>query len=147
MRNAFALLALLAAFPTHASDASVFQAIDIYLETDEPVAAWQFRLSERHSSMTIVGVENGESEVFSSAPYYDRAAVRDGSADRIIVADYSLADPDNLPKGRIRIATLHVMLSDPGKPDFDLQLVTATTADGSVIDAAIDLQSSTGSEQ
>jgi hypothetical protein len=37
------------------------------------------------------------------------------------------------------------MLSGAGQPDFDLQLVTATTRNGDVIDAVISLDSDTGS--
>ena len=61
-----------------------------------------------------------------------------GGADRIIVADYTLADGSRLPRERMRLATLHLMLE--GDADFELRLVTATTPDGRVIDASITLQ-------
>lgn len=126
---------------------SRFAAVDIYLDSAEPVAAWQFELSNRNGSMKIVGVENGESAAFGRAPYYDREAVRLGTADRIIVADFSLADASLLPSGRIRIATLHLILTDTDDPAFDLDLVTAVTHDGRRIDASIGLESQTGSER
>ena len=115
-----------------------FVALDVVLDAAEPVAAWQFELSDRNQTMTVVGVENGDSPAFDDAPYYDRDAVADGSADRIIVADFSL-DADRLPSGRIRIATIHVML-EGGKPDFALTLINATTRDGRRIDATVALQ-------
>ena len=145
MRFSVLPLLILLAMPVHASDSVEFRSVDIFLDSSEPVAAWQFRFSEKHSMMTIVGVENGDSEVFPDAPYYDRDAVTNGSADRIIVADLSLAGKHQLPSGRFRIATLHIMLSGPGKPVFDLRLVTATTRSGDVIDAVISLDSDTGS--
>lgn len=145
MRLSILPLLILLAMPVHAADSIEFRSVDIFLDSNEPVAAWQFRLSDKNSMMKIVGVENGESEVFPDAPYYDRDAVAEGSADRIIVADYSLADEHQLPTGRVRIATLHIMLSGPGKPEFDLQLVTATTWNGDVIDAVISVDSDTGS--
>jgi len=63
-----------------------FAALDVHLESTEPVAAWQFELSEAGGRMRVVGVENGDSPAFAKAPYYDRKAVSDGRADRIIVA-------------------------------------------------------------
>jgi hypothetical protein len=126
-------------------DGRRFAAVDIYLDSAEPVAAWQFEFSSRDSR--IVGVENGESEAFGGTPYYDREAVQLGTADRIIVADYSLAEPNRLPSGRIRIATLHLILSSSGDPEFDLGLVTAVTHGGTAIDASIGLDPRRGSEQ
>lgn len=119
-----------------------FVAVDIFLDSPQPVAAWQFEL--RSDNATIVGVENGESRAFRDAPYYDREAVERGNAERIIVADYSLAAPDALPSGRIRVATLHLLLADRGEPQFDLELITAVTHDGAVIDATIDLEGGEG---
>jgi hypothetical protein len=147
----FSLIVLCGACPWQTSaaqhdDRSRFAAVNIYLDSAEPVAAWQFELSSRNGLMKIVGVENGESAAFEGAPYYDREAVQLGTADRIIVADFSLADANLLPSGRIRITTLHLIL---GRDDtaFDLDLVTAVTHDGRTIDASISLESQTESKQ
>lgn len=126
-------------------DGRRFAAVDIYLASAEPVAAWQFAFSSPNGR--IVGVENGESAAYGGTPYYDREAVQRGTADRIIVADFSLADPSRLPSGRIRIATLHLILTGPGDPEFDLDLVTAVTQEGTPIDASIGLEPRRGSEQ
>ena len=123
-----------------------FAAVEIYLNTSEPVAAWQFELSDRSGTMKVVGVEGGESEAYRRAPYYDREAVRLGAADHVVVADYSLADVDDLPSGRTRIATIHLMLDSEDDQDIELTLITATTHDGQVINASISLVSRTGSE-
>ncbi|MCY3620932.1 MAG: hypothetical protein OXH68_04375 [Gammaproteobacteria bacterium] len=111
-----------------------FVPVEVILNSPEPVAAWQFELKDRNASMKVVGVENGGSDVFQRAPYYDREAVTRGDAHRIVVADYSLAEEDELPSGRVRVATLHLMLA--GDADFELNLVTATTADGRAIETA-----------
>ena len=111
-----------------------FMPVEVFLTSPEPVAAWQFELKDRNASMQVVGVENGGSDVFQRAPYYDRDAVTRGDANRIVVADYSLAEESELPSGRVRVATLHLMLD--GEADFELNLVTATTADGRSIEAA-----------
>jgi len=123
-----------------------FAAVDIYLDSNEPVAAWQFELDDSHGTMKVVGVEQGESPAFTRVPYYDREAVRLGEADRIIVADYSLADTGELPRGRTRIATIHLMLSGD-TADLRVDLVTATTHDGVRTDAGISLAVREGSRQ
>ena len=119
--------------------ASRFVPLDIYLDSPSPVAAWQFELEDRNAAMKVVGVENGDSDAFQRAPYYDREAVERDQADRIVVADYSLADESELPSGRVRVATVHLMLD--GAADFQLELVTANTADGRrIVDATVSLQ-------
>ena len=124
-----------------------FEAVDIYLNSADPIAAWQFELNNRHGLMKVVGVEKGESAAYARVPYYDREAVRLGEADRIVVADYSLADNAELPSGRTRIATVHLMLSGDDDTDLNLFLITATKYDGRAIDASVSFEVRTGSEQ
>ncbi|MCY4487176.1 MAG: hypothetical protein OXF11_08690 [Deltaproteobacteria bacterium] len=121
-----------------------FAALDVHLETAEPVAAWQFELSEAGGRMRVVGVENGDSPAFPKAPYYDRKAVNDGRADRIIVADFTLRPGNELPVGRVRIATVHVRLTGDSGPDYVLRLVTAGNAEGKPVPAAIHLDIQSG---
>lgn len=122
-----------------------FVAVDVYLESSEPVAAWQFELESPNAR--IVGVENGESDAFAKAPYYDREAVQRGASDRIVVADFSLADAKQLPSGRFRIATLHLVLDGGSEPELDVELITAVTRGGDAIDASIDLEPRTGDQR
>jgi len=118
-----------------AGEAVRFVPVDVFIDSAEPVAAWQFELADHSESMKVVGVEGGDSDVFQRAPYYDRGAVERGDAERIVVADYSLAEESRLPTGRIRVATVHLMIE--GEAELELELVTATTADGRPIDASI----------
>jgi len=127
--------ACLAAGQEGADDRPRFMPVGVVLDSPEPVAAWQFELSDRNGAIKVVGIENGDSPAFERAPYYDREAMQAGAVERVVVADYTLADTDALPVGRTRIATVHVMVL--GKPDLELNLVTATTADGRRIDASI----------
>jgi len=141
------ILSLLFAFSTSfAQDDVRFVAVDIYLTSPAPVAAWQFELNDTNGVMKIVGVENGDSDAYPRAPYFDREAVQLGTADRIVVADFSISDDEELPSGRIRIATLHLMLTGPNEPDFDLSLVVAAMRDGQAIDASISLELPRGNE-
>ena len=121
-----------------------FAALDVHLESAQPVAAWQFELSETGGRMRVVGVENGDSLAFAKAPYYDRKAMSDGRADRIIVADFTLRPAVELPVGKVRIATVHVRLTGASEPDYVLRLVTAGNAQGEPVPASIHLDVQSG---
>jgi len=110
--------AALSGWPQAADPDIRFVALDIFVQTAEPLAAWQFELRESSGMMRVVGVENGDSAAFGDAPYYDLEAVNAGAADRIIVADYSLGSAGELPTGRSRIATIHVQLEGTAAPDY-----------------------------
>ena len=135
------LLLLLAA---GANAAPRFEALEIWIDAAQPVAAWQFELRDANGFTKIVGVENGGSDAFGDAPYYDRNAINSGDAERVIVADFSLAD--ELPSGRFRLATIHVMV-DGGDPDFELTLVTVADRDGRRIDASISVRENSNGRQ
>ncbi len=137
MKMTVALLFAVAGALSGAAEPRFFP-VDIHLDSAAAVAAWQFELADRRGAMTVVGVEGGDSDVFRLAPYYDRDAVARGAAKRIVVADYSVADENRLPAGRIRLATLHLMAD--GEVDLDVALVTATGADGKPIGASIRIE-------
>ncbi len=121
---AFALVAL--AFSTHAAER--FGTVDVFIQSGAPIAAWQIEI-EGH--MTLVWVENGDHSAFTRAPYYDRDAAAAGELERIVIADFSLAD--SLPTGTFRAVTLHVM-KDPATR-FKARLVKAARPDGQAVSA------------
>ncbi len=135
------MLLVLALAPLASLATPSFTTVDVFVVANEPLAAWQFELSDATGAMTVVGVENGDSDAFRDAPYYDRDAVEAGSANRIVVADYSL-DLERLPTGRVRVATLHLMLD--GNPEFNIRLVNATAPDGRRLEAVISLEKRQG---
>ncbi len=139
MKRLLQLLAFLVLFADLAcadsADGPRFMPLAIHLDSPAAVAAWQFELRDRNGAMKVVGVENGGHPAYPRAPYYDREAVARGDAGRIVLADYSLAEEGRLPIGRVRLATLHLVLE--GEPDFELRLVTATTPAGRAIEASI----------
>ena len=146
MRTALILAALLIGASSFGQQPGTvrFETVAVYIDSAGPLAAWQFELSERNGSMTVVGVENGDSAAFGDAPYYDLGAVSRGSADRIIVADFSLADEPDLPTGSTRVATVHVQLSGRADPDYQLRLIAAGDADGRPMQATISLAAAIG---
>ena len=125
-------------------NASSFAVVDVYIDSAEPLAAWQFELSDGGGAMQVVGIEGGENATFREPPFYDRAAVERGAADRIIVASFSLSEPAGLVRGRARVASVHVRQLGGGEPEYELRLVAAGAADGRAIDARISLQLRTG---
>ncbi len=135
-----ALLATIVGVSAQQPDALTrFTAVDIFIDSQEPLAAWQFELAERNGLMTVVGVENGNSNAFPEAPYFDLDALRLGTADRVIVADFSLEPTTLLPSGRTRVATIHVQLVGGQDPDYELSLIAAGGVDGDAIEAQISL--------
>src|SRR5690606_4336541 len=74
-------LSLIATAGSQDVDRTRFGFVDVYVVSREPLAAWQFELSERDGRMQVVGIEGGDNQVFADAPYYDREAVDGGAAD------------------------------------------------------------------
>ena len=110
-----------------------FAPLHIYLDSgDKPLAAYQFELKAAAGQIEIVGVEGGEHEAFSEAPYYDPAAL---AQDRIIIAAFTTGR--NLPAGRTRIATVHLQIKGDVEPAYELNLIVAGDADGEEIPAEL----------
>ena len=97
--------------------------------------------------MQVVGIEGGDAPPFADAPYYDREAVEGGSADRIIVASFSMLSAAELPVGRTRVASVHVRVAPGAPPDYRRTLVAAGTPDGRPLDAEISFDTRNGRRQ
>ncbi|KPK37681.1 MAG: hypothetical protein AMJ65_14060 [Phycisphaerae bacterium SG8_4] len=110
-----------------------FAPVHIYLDSgDRSLAAYQFELSATAGQIEIVGVEAGEHKAFAEPPYYDPAAL---TQDRIIIAAFNTGQ--NLPKGRTRIVTIHLLIKGDVEPQYKLKLAVAGDADGKEIPAKI----------
>jgi len=97
-----------------------FMRIDLSINTgDQPLAAYQLDFRATRGKVKIVGVEGGESPVFKEAPYYDPKAIQQ---ERVIIAAFSTESPDKLPKGKTRVAAIHVQISGNLDPEYRLQL-------------------------
>ena len=102
-----------------------FAPLHIYIDSgNSSLAAYQFELKTAAGQIKIVGVEGGRHEAFKEAPYYDSAAL---AKDRIIIAAFSTGS--DLPKGRTRIATIHLQIAGDAEPQYDLKLAVAADAD------------------
>lgn len=110
-----------------------FAPLHVYLDSGRRgLAAYQFELEATAGQIEIVGVEGGEHKAFSEAPYYDPAAL---AQDRIIIAAFNTGQ--DLPTGRTRIATIHLLIKGDVEPQYELNLTVAGDADGEKIPAEL----------
>ncbi|MDX2166940.1 MAG: hypothetical protein SF182_07755 [Deltaproteobacteria bacterium] len=111
-----------------------FRPVEIWLDSgDVPLAAYQLEISAGGDAV-IVGVEGGATPPFTDPPRYDPAALQGG---RIILATFSTAA--DLPRGRTRVATLHVREAGDRAPQYHATVVAAAGADGRPIPATVNL--------
>lgn len=137
-----ALIAPLAALMQVAAPASepstAFRAVEIWIDShDQPLAAYQLEFKATAGVVKIVGIEGGNAEAFQKAPYYDPAAMQQ---ERVIIAAFSTAKPEHLPKGRTRVATIHLQSIGNIQPVFALALTAGATIDGKTISAEAELK-------
>ena len=116
-----------------AADEVRFEAIDIFVDSgDTSLAAYQFELSSDTPGVEFVGIEGGEHKAFSEPPFYDPRAMNNS---RVILAAFSTAK--ELPKGRTRMARIHVQLEGPGLKEYRTKLSVSATTDGEEIPATV----------
>lgn len=111
-----------------------YQPVDVFIDSgDQPLAAYQIEVTVDGDAM-IVGVEGGDTPAFAPAPHYDPKALAGG---RIIIADLDVGS--DLPRGRTRVATLH-MRESGAPPTYHVVLQAAANADGTPIPATVRLE-------
>jgi hypothetical protein len=138
-----AVLGVAAALSSSAQpEAGRFTTVDLVLVSDTPVAAWQVELTERRGAMQVVGIERGDDATFRDPPFYDRVVLEREVTDRIVLASFSVSGAEQLPRGRVRVARVHVRTSG-ADPDYEARLVAAGTADGRPVDAQLSLETQT----
>src|SRR6266852_2690507 len=83
-----------------------FRVVDIYVDSKgAPLAAYQLRFSMTNMNVKIVGIEGGEHPAFRGPPVYDPKAIQH---ERVIIAAFNTGPSDELPKGKTRVATIHL---------------------------------------
>jgi hypothetical protein len=118
-----------------------FTTIDIYLDADDhPLAAYQLDFNATAGQVQIVGIEGGDHPALSDPPHYDPKAIQQ---ERIILAWFSTADPDQLPTGKTRIATIHLQITGDTEPTYTLNLTAAADSQGKPILATTEIQEQT----
>ena len=123
-----ALLGTLLAQPAATDQIVRFQAVDIFIDSKEtPLAAYQLEFTVRTGGAKVVGVEGGEHPAFKDAPFYDPKAIQH---ERVIIAAFNTGSADKLPKGKTRVATIHLQVTGERNPDCAVKLETAATVEG-----------------
>ncbi len=132
VRSTFPLLAMLLgtllAQPAATKDTVRFQAVDIFIDSKETsLAAYQLEFLVKNGDAKVVGVEGGEHPAFKDAPFYDPKAIQH---ERVIIAAFNTAAADKLPKGKTRVATMHLQITGDRNPEYAVKLETAATLEG-----------------
>jgi hypothetical protein len=108
-----------------------FRAVDLFVDSgSQPLAAYQLTFHSTDANVKIVGIEGGDHRAFSEPPYYDPQAMQTNHA---IIAAFSTASADQLPRGRTRVATIHVRASVAGPLSYKLDIDAAAAVDGKQI--------------
>jgi hypothetical protein len=126
--------------PLPVAGAPAFTAVELWIDSgDQSLAAYQLEFKPRGAAGTvkIVGIEGGDHALFAEPPYYDPRAMQ---GERVVIADLATAPAHALPKGRFRIATIHVQVEGNVAPEYDVVLSAAADADGTPIHADIQLR-------
>ena len=118
-----------------------FAAWDLFIETDQPLAAYQVELVDETGQSKIIGIEGNAALPFGHPPYYDQEAAVN---DRVILADFS-TQTEGLPTGRVRVGRIHVKHGDQA-PQWRLRLMAAATVEGRNIRAGISLIKTEGTK-
>jgi hypothetical protein len=107
-----------------------FLAVDVIVDSqDQPLAAYQIDLKAPPGTR-IVGIEGGAPAAFSEPPHYDPKAIQ---GEQVILGAFSTLPERQLPKGRTRVATIHLQSEKAAVPEFVIQSATAANAKGSKI--------------
>ena len=75
----------------------------------------------------MVGLEGGEHPAFKDAPFYDPKAIQH---ERVIIAAFNTTSGDKLPKGKTRVATIHLQITKERNPEYTVNLEIAATLEG-----------------
>jgi hypothetical protein len=104
---------------------TTFRAVDLYIDSGaQPLAAYQLTFYSTDANVKIVGIEGGEHRAFSDAPYYDPQAMR---TNHVIIAAFSTASADQLPRGRTHVATVHLRIPSGHASHHQLKVEAAAT--------------------
>jgi hypothetical protein len=110
-----------------------FRSVEVFLDPGgKSLAAYQLQLVAETGTVKITGIEGGEHPAFQAPPFYDPKAMQQ---ERVILAAFSTAAADKLPKNKTRVATVHFQFTGRGSAQFAVKLQSAATVNGDKIPA------------
>jgi hypothetical protein len=119
-----------------------FSTVDVFVDSGaQPLAAYQLSFSATSGDVKIVGIEGGGHPAFKEAPHYDPKAIQH---ERAILAAFNTASADNLPKGRTRVATVHLQITGAVTPAYAVKLEAAANEEGSRVAGQTSVQERSG---
>jgi hypothetical protein len=119
-----------------------FSTVEVFVDSGaQPMAAYQLTFTATSGDVKIVGIEGGEHPAFKEAPHYDPKAIQH---ERAILAAFNTASADNLPKGRTRVATVHVQIAGATSPAYAVKLEAAANHEGSRVAGQTSFQERNG---
>ena len=122
--------------------ASRFTVVDVMVDSGaESLAAYQVELSATNGAVKIVGIEGGEHTAFIKPPYYDPTAMQQ---ERVVLGTFSTVTADQLPRGVVRVASVHCMVAGDAKPTFTAKVAAAATSGGRSISVQINVKERNG---
>ncbi len=125
-----------------AGDAARFEAIDVFVDSgNHHLAAWQLELASATKDVEIVGIEGGEHPAFKEPPHYDPRAMNNN---RVILGAFNTGSDDELPRGRSRVARVHVRIAGSGDRLWHIELTTSASSGGTKIPAEISIAKAQG---
>ena len=114
-----------------------FVVADVFLDSGAAaLAAYQLDIAITNVPAKIVGIEGGEHPAFRQPPYYDPEAIQ---RERVILAAYNTAPAADLPKGKTRVASLHLQVSGTAQARFSAEAKVAAGADGKPVPCTIEV--------
>ena len=115
-----------------------FAAVHVFIDAgDETLAAYQLEIDGGETGLVVVGVEGGAHAEFAVPPYYDLAAIQQ---ERVIIGAFSIASETDLPRGRVRVATIHWEIDAGVMPELVTTLQAVATVHGREIFATVELE-------
>jgi len=115
-----------------------FEAVHVYVDSgSDELAAYQLLLRATKGDVKIVGIEGGAHKAFKEPPFYDPKAIQQ---ERVILAAFSLEPKSNLPKGRVRVATIHLQVRGGTEPQFEAKLQAAANHTGKKISPIVSIE-------
>ncbi len=124
-------LATISAGATRQSEGTRFTSMEILIDSGaEALAAWQLEWSDPSDRASLVGIEGGEHDAFAEPARYDPRALAGG---RVVLAAFSL--DEELPRGRTRVARLHLEVRGDDPVTGECKLVAVANAAGHEIEA------------
>lgn len=123
--------------------AAGFAAYDVRIDSGEAaLGAYQVQVWSPEGGVKIVGIEGGDAAPYAVAPHYDPLAMEQ---DRVVIAAYSTLAGAELPKGKVRVARIHVR-HEGEAPTLRITLAAAANENGTRIQASAEVSRITQQE-